>query len=171
MLKLRKLNQRGDTLVEVMIAVAVLSAILASSYTLSSYAARLGRSSKEHTQAVAYAQQQAEIIQSYAIRDWEGLVDILPVNNTDSHFNSDWEVRSGSLTYSPNEVAANYRVNAILTNRTCDGVCAVSNPIKQLTFHIEVDWISASSGPTEEDGSIVRDSTKLVVKVSPRGNE
>jgi|GEM_PF-887133 len=168
---LKRLNSRGDTLVEVMIAVAILSMVLAASYTLSSHAARLGQSAKERTQAVAYAQQQAEIIQAYANRDWLQLVSILPVQNQPAHFNDAWELQAGSpLEYSADDVAANYKVQTTLIDKECSGVCSTSSPIKQLTFEVTVDWESALPGPVDTNGNAERESTKLVVKVSPTGD-
>ena len=74
MLNLRINNQRGDTLVEVTLAVAILAMVLASAYAVIARAAKIGQSAKERSQAVALVQQQAEIIQSFAIRDWDGFI-------------------------------------------------------------------------------------------------
>lgn len=169
---IKKLNNKGDTLVEVMIAVAVLAFILASSYTLSSYAARLGQSAKERNQAVAYAQQQAEIIQAYAARDWNSLVDMLPASAPapEQHFNSDWLLESGGLIYPVDEVAANYEVSTTLKDKLCESICSSTANVRQLEFEIEVSWQPASPGPVDQDtGNPELDSTKLIVKVSPPG--
>jgi len=59
-----KLNQRGDTLIEVAIAIVIVGTILFSAYVLSSKAFQLGQSAKERSQAVQLAQQQAEGLRS-----------------------------------------------------------------------------------------------------------
>ena len=58
-------NQRGDTLVEVTIALAILVMVLLSSFNLASYAFRLGEQAKERTQASQLAQEQAEALRNY----------------------------------------------------------------------------------------------------------
>jgi Tfp pilus assembly protein PilV len=63
--QLNQQNQRGDTLVEVTIALAILVMVLLSSFNLASYAFRLGEQAKERTQASQLAQEQAEALRNY----------------------------------------------------------------------------------------------------------
>lgn len=58
-------KQRGETLVEVVMALGILSLVLVSSYALATGTFRIGRGAGERTQAVGYLQQQAEALRSY----------------------------------------------------------------------------------------------------------
>lgn len=59
------LNQTGDTLVEVMIALTILAAVLASAFVVSNRVTRMGLASRERTQAINLLQEQAEALRSY----------------------------------------------------------------------------------------------------------
>jgi Tfp pilus assembly protein PilV len=60
-------NQRGDTLVEVAIAAAILSGVVASVFVTTNVAYRLEVSSRQHTESTILLQQQLEMIQN--VRD------------------------------------------------------------------------------------------------------
>jgi len=60
-----RVNQRGETLVEVVMALGILSLVLVSSYALATGTFRLGRGAGERTQAVNYLQEQAEALRVY----------------------------------------------------------------------------------------------------------
>lgn len=62
---MKRLDQRGETLVEVVMALGVLSLVLVSSYALATGTFRMGRGAGERTQAVNYLQQQAEALRTY----------------------------------------------------------------------------------------------------------
>lgn len=62
---MRRLDERGETLVEVVMALAILSLVLVSSYALATSTFRQGRGAGERTQAVNYLQQQAEALRTY----------------------------------------------------------------------------------------------------------
>ncbi len=62
---MRRLDQKGETLVEVVMALGILSLVLVSSYALATGTFRLGRGAGERTQAVNYLQQQAEALRAY----------------------------------------------------------------------------------------------------------
>lgn len=97
---LRLNNQRGDTLVEVTLAVAILAAVLASAYAITSRAAKAGQAAKERTQGVALVQQQAEIIESFAIRDWDSFVNDFKNNSVgENHYNlTNWRSSFGQMS-------------------------------------------------------------------------
>lgn len=68
---MRRVDQRGETLVEVVMALGILSLVLVSSYALATGTFRLGRGAGERTQAVNYLQQQAEALRTYRdATDW-----------------------------------------------------------------------------------------------------
>lgn len=59
-------NQRGDTIVEVLVSVAILSIVLGTAYVTSSHSLRTGTDAGSRNQAVGYAQDQVERIKSLA---------------------------------------------------------------------------------------------------------
>jgi prepilin-type N-terminal cleavage/methylation domain-containing protein len=55
-------KQKGDTLVEVMIAMMIISSVLAVSYGIASTALRIGQATQERTEALKIAEGQVELI-------------------------------------------------------------------------------------------------------------
>jgi len=58
-------RQSGDTLIEVVFALAILSAVLASAFGVANLTQRINQSAKEKTEAVNLVQEQAEALHSY----------------------------------------------------------------------------------------------------------
>lgn len=58
-------NQRGDTIVEVMLATVIMSVVVASSFTLVNRASRINQVSSERSDAVNAMQSQAELLRFY----------------------------------------------------------------------------------------------------------
>ena len=61
-------SQRGDTLIEVAIALTIMSAVLISAFLLATKSAQIGRIAKERTMMVSAAQEQAELLTAYRDR-------------------------------------------------------------------------------------------------------
>jgi len=61
-------RQAGDTIVEVLIAAAIISTILAGAFLVTSRSAKGVRDSEEHAQALQYLQGQVELLRSAAAR-------------------------------------------------------------------------------------------------------
>jgi len=59
-------NQRGDTIVEVLVAVAIVGLILVSSYGISSQSTRRVIDTQEHSKALQLVQAQVEQLRSHA---------------------------------------------------------------------------------------------------------
>ncbi len=159
-----KLTQRGDTLVEVLIAIAILSFVLTSSYAVTSRAIRLGQSARERAQGVAFVSQQAEIIKSYASRDWDNFIDEVDTAGTSGHFNLDtWKPATGELAIpaSFQSAAADYKVSY-----TSD-IERVAGEVRQVTFTIKSTWVPIQSIGVDAVGDPIRESTTVVIKVSP----
>ncbi len=55
-----KTNQLGDTIIEVMLAIAVIGMVLGASYATANRALRTGRSAQEQTEALKLAESQVE---------------------------------------------------------------------------------------------------------------
>ena len=58
-------NMRGDTLIEVTIALAILTAVLTGAFVISNKAFQLGQTSKERSQLISAAQQQSEALKNF----------------------------------------------------------------------------------------------------------
>lgn len=58
----RRINQSGDTIVEVLIAIAVSSAVLGSSYAIVSRTIKSQQQTSEHTDALNLAESQLELL-------------------------------------------------------------------------------------------------------------
>lgn len=56
----RRLGQRGDTIVEVLIAIAVVTGVLATSYAIVNYNSRSYQTGSERVEALKVAEQQIE---------------------------------------------------------------------------------------------------------------
>ena len=60
-----RLGQRGDTLIEIIMATAILTFVLISSYAVASRATRLGQEARERSVAANVAQEQIEALRNY----------------------------------------------------------------------------------------------------------
>ncbi len=63
------LNQKGDTIVEVLIAMAVASLVLGSAYAVANHSMKNSRQAQEHSEALQIAQKQLEAIVSAVTDD------------------------------------------------------------------------------------------------------
>jgi len=63
--KINKINRTGDTIIELLIAVSVLSFALGSAYAVSQKSTRAMQANKERSQAVLYANEQASQIPAF----------------------------------------------------------------------------------------------------------
>lgn len=61
-------KQAGDTIVEVIIAIAVISTILAGAFLVTTHSTRAVRDAEEHAQALQYLQGQVELLRASAAR-------------------------------------------------------------------------------------------------------
>ena len=63
-MRLRYFNQTGDTIVEVLIAVVIVSVVLTGAFVSSNHNIKAIRQAQEHTEALKYAESQLEQLQS-----------------------------------------------------------------------------------------------------------
>ena len=66
-----KTDRRGETIVEVMFAIVILSIVVAAAYTLSNRAVRIGQASIERTEAVNMVESQTEALRGIALQRGE----------------------------------------------------------------------------------------------------
>lgn len=64
-MQLRQVSQRGDTIVEVLIAIAVIGATLSGAYVLVNSSTRNNQAAQERSVAVKTAESQLELLRSY----------------------------------------------------------------------------------------------------------
>lgn len=64
--RLKKLNQVGDTIVEVMVALLVLGLSLAGAYSIASKSLKASRQAQEHGEALKLAESQLEVLKAQA---------------------------------------------------------------------------------------------------------
>jgi type II secretory pathway pseudopilin PulG len=60
----RKQNRRGDTIVEVLMSIAIVGAVIAGAYALAAHSLAEGISASEHSQAIKLAEAQVEALKS-----------------------------------------------------------------------------------------------------------
>lgn len=65
-MRIKKINQVGDTIIEVLIAIALLSVVLGGAYAISNKSFTDIRQAQEHTEALKYAESQAEGLKQLA---------------------------------------------------------------------------------------------------------
>ena len=65
-MQLMRSRQRGDTIVEVLIAIAVIGAVLGGAYVVVNNSANNNQAAQERTAAVGVAESQLELLRSYA---------------------------------------------------------------------------------------------------------
>jgi Tfp pilus assembly protein PilV len=74
-------HERGDTIVEVMISLIVISSVIVGAFVLSRLSSRNIRGSEEHSQALQMLQGQVEMLRAYAASD-QASANPLPQNGT-----------------------------------------------------------------------------------------
>lgn len=74
-MQLRRLrrNQKGDTIVEVLIAIAIISSVLATSYAIMNSSVRANQDAQEHASGLKVAESQLELL-----KGWLALGNTLP---------------------------------------------------------------------------------------------
>ncbi len=171
--RIKKLqNQRGDTLIEVIIATVIIGVVLLSAYTLGSKAFQLGRSARERSQAIQLLQAQAEGLTALRNKaaSWQSFCARLKTdtsNNLDQfHLRSQgspeqWQLASGDLVTNSGTPDASglYTVSAnagfvgvgLLTPG--DYACHLTDKVH---VTLQVVWNRFGGGPQETSTLYVR---------------
>jgi type II secretory pathway pseudopilin PulG len=77
-----KNNQRGDTIIEVVISIAVIASVLAGAFIVTDNSTHAVRDSEEHAEALQYVQGQIEILRSLASMPNNNLTTEIPTYGT-----------------------------------------------------------------------------------------
>lgn len=75
---MKRLNQRGDTIVEVLISIAVVSLILGGAYVTTNHSLKASRGAQERTDAVKLVESQIESMKSIAAKTPDALFTTAP---------------------------------------------------------------------------------------------
>jgi Tfp pilus assembly protein PilV len=122
-------NEAGDTIVEVLIAIAIVSLTLTAAYTTSSRNSQTLQDSQEHSQALQLVQGQLELLRAYLS------------NPTNTFVSNECLTTSGSTvtetTTCIDSSAAQYKLN-------------ISAPDTNGVYTIKADWSSLVNGGNAE---------------------
>lgn len=163
-------RQKGDTLIEVVIATVIIGVILFSAYTLSTKAFQLGQSAKERSQATQVLQEQAEALRSlrdsgtwtnfqssFATIPQSGGYYVFYVEKVPAGGVTKWEIKPATTDgFNPQvnnpDIASFYRVK-ILGKFTTPEL---------FTAKVNINWDRLGSGPEE--------TSELYLKLADRSN-
>jgi type II secretory pathway pseudopilin PulG len=140
-------SERGDTIVEVLISLLVISAILVGAFVLSHNSSRNVRDAQEHAEALELLQGQVELLRTAASSG--GTLSLLPEFCMDS--------QATQVTYDPTACMssnlgvsyADFYVLKIETGTTDDGGTAMTDD-DTTTFTLTVDWNKIGGGTNHE---------------------
>lgn len=133
-----RLDQRGDTLIEIIMATVIAGAILTGAYGLSIQAFKLGQEGRERTQATQILQRQAEGLRSLrASMAWQDFRARIPSGTFHIAQNpgNQWQINGGALN------AGIYRV-------AITGSISGTSPAQVLQAQITITWPPLGGGPT-----------------------
>ena len=140
-------DNRGDTLIEVVIATVIIGVVLFGAYSLGSKAFQLGQNARERNQATQLIQEQAEGLR--ALRDsaasWEVFRVQVPNPGTNYHVerqSNRWQIIN-SDDWNPQlanpELPGFYEVNIETLSKTTNRV----------SFKVNINWARFGGGPPE----------------------
>jgi type II secretory pathway pseudopilin PulG len=161
----RNLRQRGDTIVEVLLCIAIVGAVIAGAYALASNSLQEGISASAHTQAIKRAEAQIEalkyrqIVSSSHAADWAKFT----TDVVGKHFclNASGTNPADAATWFPiinqgspanlKVGATNYAAGcAVDDNRFFVDITTASTPSTRLTYLVVVRWETPGGGPLSQ---------------------
>jgi type II secretory pathway pseudopilin PulG len=143
----------GDTLIEVTVALAILATVLSSGYALINLSSRVGQTAKERTQAIDYAQEQAEALRSYRDKNQTSfsVFDFAPFTGT-FHMES----LAGAWTPKP----GSYIPSSFYTIQVTR-VALTATPVQKYRFTVAVTWASILGGTPTNQSTIITDLANI----------
>ncbi len=173
------LNSAGDTIVEVLISIAVLSIIIVGAYVSANHSTLVLRDTKEHTDALALAQNQVESLISWYQNNTTGGTVPVPFGSYFCFDNSLHVVNlptPSSYCYIPgNNLSANPTTSVPAGSNSPyfyqTHIQQISSPTfsshfgaticsyEFATFQVKVNWQSLLSGNNDEVSLLYRPST------------
>lgn len=136
-LKHFKLNQtdRGDTIIEVLLSISVLALVLGAAYATSNHSLQAGTDANSRSQALSYAQDQAERIKTIALSGYL---------NTDSLPHDFCYPVNGTSPYPPSVATADSCKNYNSSQYSID--VTYSNSI----FKVVASWVVSSGAGQDQ---------------------
>jgi len=173
-LKPRDTDQSGDTIVEVLLAIAIMALVLAGSYAITSRSLQQGISAREHTEAMYLLQSQIETLKfrqqlsdSTSFKAFEGLSTknfcLNPKSNGPSDTTNSWAPMPNTDTTFPKVAAApNPGYNPACRDTTEKYYLNISVPatysptgaVPPPSYWITVRWIRIGSADQVEQSQI-----------------
>jgi type II secretory pathway pseudopilin PulG len=147
MLKLSRLqrNQRGDTIVEVLISIAVISLILGGAYVTTSNSLLAERGAQERTDATKLVQSQIESLKNMA-----------DSGNTEIFNSSGFCITGGNTVTTSINTNNNCKFSATGSNgNTTQPVYFISIARNNNTFTISNSWTAIEGGSTTDNVQMV----------------
>ncbi len=167
MSKMAFLDQTGDTLVEVMVAAAVLSLVLAGSFTISNKATRVNQTANERTTVSNLMQREIEYIQASHSRNpsvfWKDLTEFGNGENLD-FCKDDSGSNAGTNSFYTDVAFVRKKINYDAANKMQDGdpddlfdvwVEAVGNA-SYVDFFVYSCWEGIGSEGFQSSGLVLR---------------
>jgi Tfp pilus assembly protein PilV len=148
MIHLHRAN--GDTLVEVVIALAILAVMLASAYNVANYSYNVGAQARESTEAAQLIQDQAEELRLYrdgqVAADPSGTGDIFsafgdPAAPTPFYMGTNGVLHTGSGT----GIGICYNLPTCSVTDYVTETTNTNNLLNELSINIQVSWTSILS--------------------------
>lgn len=133
------MNERGDTLIEVIMAMAILTGVLLATYSVSIRAFHAGTTARERQQVSALMEEQAEALRQYRDNsDWPTF-EAAVVDRSSFHMESTaggpWAVQAGKVTgVAPFDIHIASTCNPADTYQNDDAIT------DKCTFVISGDW-------------------------------
>jgi Tfp pilus assembly protein PilV len=150
-------HERGDTIVEVMISLIVISSILVGAFLVARTSSRNIRSSEEHSQALNLLQGQVELLRTYAIAEPAKTPKLPTTNGTPFCMKDDGTYTPAACTI-PNS-AVNSSYNYTLTVKQIKP--ANTDPTSRIaaTYEFSIKW-PAQNGTTSNESFLYRPEFK-----------
>lgn len=162
MRKLFNFTNRGDTIVEVLICIGILSVIVVGAYLTANRSLIAERDTQEHAEALTLAQSQIEALEGLSIQGKplqynpsdlclyvNGSGSINPITGTPGHYCyvPSNNLRTQPTTSQPVNAAIPYYYGILLTETTPQPLSiAGGNTITLITYEVQVSWPSLNGG-------------------------
>ncbi len=129
-------RQRGDTIIEVLIAMSVVGLVLASSFAITNRATLTGRAAQERTEALKLAESQLELLKVYG-------KDVAFNNSSFSSFCIDQSAASAATAaVDSNDTAKCKGVNG----QGAVGIYSITITQMSGTYEVKITWQEINSG-------------------------
>lgn len=165
---IRSHKQRGDTIVEVLIATAVIGMVLGISYVAANRAARMGQQAQERTEATKLAEGQIELLRASAPTDARFSSGVYSASLSGKSFcisggsvieqEEPLDLYTDDLKTDPPDTGAKYKIGCAFNDgRYLVAITRDSND----KFTVRVRWFRLGGG-----GENGKDEVKMVYKIN-----